>query len=107
MAAVVLAAVGEVIAACVPVHNMVADRDVDCRGTTPDDVCLRVAEAGVRGLQLESADPTHERYPVISVIYHPLCGTPRALRCWSVKADSDNGPAVEVVEWPDGSIQVN
>ena len=101
---------------CVPVHNLLADRELVCEGT-PDDLCLRVADLGSGprpGLDIDNREGIIGPTPKLSVIALPQerCWRPNlpdARRCWSVEAELDGGGSVDVgvVERGDGSLVID
>ena len=98
--------------ACVPVRNLVADRDLGCR-ETPDDVCMRVAELGLTRLDVAQAErevgpiPTIQVYPVRCTEAELGVRVPDATRCWMVEATNEGGGiGVGVVERVDGSLAI-
>jgi hypothetical protein len=106
IAAVLLVAVATFASACVPVHNVLADRDLVCKDI-PDDLCLRVAEVGLARLNVAQAESEVGRVPAITVREEQCLGR-GALRCWSVEARNDQGGiGVIVFLRSDGSLAVD
>jgi hypothetical protein len=92
--------------ACVPVHNVLADRDLVCEDV-PDDLCLRVAEVGLARLNVAEAESEVGRVPAITVRQEQCLGR-TAVGCWSVEATNDQGGVgVIVFLRPDGSLAVD
>ena len=101
-----LLVVGAGVAACVPVHNMLASRDIECR-ETPDELCLRIAELGLQQLNVEQLEADQGPIPTIFVYPEP-CPMPNAVRCWIVEATNERGGSgVLVRQRADGSIGVD
>ena len=106
-------AVAFALVGCVPVRNLMADRDLICRDT-PDDLCVRIADLGLTRLDVDAAErdvgriPTIQVYPTGCTMEELGAESPGAVRCWWVEASAESGAGtlVAVYQRADGSLHL-